>query len=90
MGTKVLKHKENTKYLGLLLDHELTWDFHVKELNKKLIKYTGIFSKIRHCLPLPCRHMVYSAFHIIPTQSWIRNLRKNHKEIHTTINRNTK
>ena len=25
-----------------------------KELNKKLIHYTGIFSKIRHCLPMTC------------------------------------
>ena len=62
MGTEVLKYKENTKYLGLLLDHKLTWDCHVKELNKKLVKYMGIFSKIRHCLPLPCRHTVYSDF----------------------------
>ena len=62
MGTNVLKYKENTKYLGLLLGHKLTWDCHVKELNKKLVKYTGIFSKIRHCLPLPCRNTVYNAF----------------------------
>ena len=62
MGTNVLKYKENTRYLGLLLDHKLTWDCHVKELNKKLVKYMGIFSKIRHCLSLPCRRTVYSAF----------------------------
>ena len=40
----------------------MTWESHIKELNKKLIKYTGIFSKIRHCLPVPCRHTVYNAF----------------------------
>ena len=62
MGTKVLKYKENTRYLGLLLDHNLTWESHIEELNKKLIKYTGIFSKIRHCLPVSCRHTVYNAF----------------------------
>ena len=62
MGTKVLKYKENTRYLGLLLDHKLTWDSHIQELNKKLVKYTGIFSKIRYCLPLTCRHAVYNAF----------------------------
>ena len=48
MGTKVLKYKENTRYLGLLLDHKLTWNSHFQELNKKLVKYTGIFSKIRY------------------------------------------
>ena len=34
MGTKILKYKESNKYLGLVLDHKLTWDCHVKELNK--------------------------------------------------------
>ena len=62
MGTKVLKYKENTRYLGVLLDHKLTWESHIKELNKKLVKYTNIFSKIRDCLPVSCRHTVYNAF----------------------------
>ena len=62
MGTNVQKYKENTIYLGLLLDHKLTWESHIKELNKTLIKYTGIFSKIRHCFPVSCRHTVYNAF----------------------------
>ena len=62
MGTKVLKYKENTRYLGLLLDHKLTWESHIKELNKKLVKYNGIFSKIRHSLPVSYCHTVYNAF----------------------------
>ena len=62
MGTNVLKYKEITRYFGLLLDHKLTWESHIKELNKKLIKYTGIFSKSRHCLPVSCCHTVYNAF----------------------------
>ena len=62
MDTKVLKYKENTRYLCLLLDHKLTWYSHIQELNKMLVKYTGIFSKIRYCLPLTCRHTVYNAF----------------------------
>ena len=62
MGTKVLKYKENTRYLGLLLNHKLTWESDIKELNKKLVKYTGIFSKVRHCLPVSCRHTVYNTF----------------------------
>ena len=28
------------KYLGLILDKNLTWESHIKELNKKLINYT--------------------------------------------------
>ena len=62
MGTKVQKYKENTRCLGLLLDDKLMWESHIKELNKILIGYTGIFSKVRHCLPVSCRHTVYNAF----------------------------
>ena len=34
----------------------------MKELNQKLIKYTGIFNKVRYCLPMECRRTVYNAF----------------------------
>ena len=62
MGINVLKCKESARYLGLILNHKLTWETHIKELNKKLVQYSGIFCKIRHCLPVPCRHTVYNAF----------------------------
>ena len=45
MGPNVLKYKETTKYLGLILDGNLTWKSHMKELNQKLIKYTDILAK---------------------------------------------
>ena len=45
MGTNVLKYKENTKYIGVILDSKLTLETHTKELNQKLVKHTGIFSK---------------------------------------------
>ena len=62
MGSNLLKYKETTKYLGLILDANLTWKSHIKELNKKLIKYTGTFNKICYCLPSTCRKTVYNAF----------------------------
>ena len=54
MGSNILKYKETTKFLGLILDGNLTWKSHIKELNQKLIKYTGIFSKVCYCLPSTC------------------------------------
>ena len=62
MVSNLLKYEETTKYLGLILDGNLTWKSHIKELNQKLIKYTGIFSKVRYCLPSTCRITVYNAF----------------------------
>ena len=52
------KHKENTKYL----DRNLTFETHTKELNLKLVKYTGIFSKVGHFLPVICRKIIHNAF----------------------------
>ena len=62
IGTNILRYKENTKCLGVILDRNLTFETHTKELNQKLVKFAGIFSKIRHILPLPCRKIVYNAF----------------------------
>ena len=58
----ILKYKEHTNYLGLILDDKLTWKEHNNELNKKLVKYTGIFAKLRHILPMKCRTILYDAF----------------------------
>ena len=39
MESNLLKYKETTMYLGVILDVNLTWKSHIKELNKKkLIK----------------------------------------------------
>ena len=62
IDTNVLRYKENTKYLGVILYRNLTFETHTKELNQKLVKYTGMFSKIRHFLPVSCRKIVYNAF----------------------------
>ena len=62
IGTNTPKFKESTKYLGLLLDRKLTWENHIQDLNKKLVKYTSIFSKVRHYLPIAYRKTVYNAF----------------------------
>ena len=62
MGTNVLKYKENTTYLGVILDRNLTFETHTKGLNQKLVKYTGILSKVRHFLPVTCQKIIYNAF----------------------------
>ena len=62
VGGHKLCYNEFTKYLGLIIDDQLTWKKHNTELNKKVIKYTGIFSKLRHLLPKECRMIVYNSF----------------------------
>ena len=39
---------DNVKYLGLYLDKNLSFDYHINQLSKKLSKSNGILAKLRH------------------------------------------
>lgn len=51
-----------TKFLGLQIDKELTWKAHIEHLCKNLVKFCGIFYKIRSLIPPSCAHLLYYAF----------------------------
>ena len=57
----MLRYRNRTIYLGLILNLSVTWESHIKELQKRIVMHTGIFSKVRHCLPEACRQTVYHA-----------------------------
>ena len=46
-----VKQAKYVKFLGLLLDENLSWRYHQSELRKKLARTSDIFFKIRHLLP---------------------------------------
>ena len=50
------------KYLGVLIDENLSWDHHVNGLNNKLSRANGIISKPRHYAP---KSVVLSVYHVI-------------------------
>ena len=50
------------KYLGVLIDGNLSWDQHVKYLSNKLSRANGIISKLRHYAP---KSAVLSVYHAI-------------------------
>ena len=50
------------KYLGVLIDENLSWDQHVKDLSCKLSSANGIISKLRHYAP---KSAVLSVYHAI-------------------------
>ena len=58
----IIKRTDTTKYLGLIIDHELSWKQHIGALCSSLIKYVGIFYKIRDCIPEDTRLHLYNAF----------------------------
>ena len=52
------------KYLGMLIDKYLTWNFHINELCKKLGRANGILSKLRYNAPLEiCIQVYYAIFY---------------------------
>ena len=50
-GRKKIKHESFVKFLGILLDENLSLKFHINELSKKLSRTVGIFYKIMHFCP---------------------------------------
>jgi hypothetical protein len=53
---------DSCRYLGIIIDNELKWTAHIKQLYSKLIKFTGIFYKLRTKLPEQILKQIYFAF----------------------------
>ena len=49
------------KYLGILIDAHLTWQYHIKTLVPKLTRAAGMISKIRHFVPNHTLKNIYYA-----------------------------
>ena len=62
-GKKPVSRSKYVKFLGLLMDENLSWKYHISELTKKLSRTCGIFFKIRHFFPLDVlKNLYYSVF----------------------------
>ena len=46
-----LEHKNCMKYLGLLIDENLSWKNHIYTLTTKINKTVGLIAKLRHIVP---------------------------------------
>ena len=63
-GKKKIKRESCVKFLGIMLDANLIWKYHIAELSKKLSRSIGIFYKIRHFVPLEIlKSLYYSLFY---------------------------
>jgi hypothetical protein len=50
-----------SKYLGIIIDARLNWKEHIDYVYKKLIKFIGIFYRLRNRMPNPCLKNLYFA-----------------------------
>ena len=67
VGGMTIHRVQTTKYLGTLIDEKLTWKPHIEHVMKSLIKYFGIFYKLRDPIPEKFRRQIYYAYIIIFT-----------------------
>ena len=56
---KRIQREKYVKFLGVLLDENLSWKYHINELSKKLSRTIGIFYKIRHFVPYEVLKLLY-------------------------------
>ena len=61
MGNTNLERVQHIKYLGVILDEQLTWKSHILYVRKKLSSSCGILSKLRHYLDVVTLKKVYYA-----------------------------
>ena len=60
---KRLYPSKYVKYLGILIDSQLNWSYHIKSLVPKLSRANGMLAKLRHYLkPESLRNVYYAIF----------------------------
>ncbi|MCP4485285.1 MAG: reverse transcriptase family protein, partial [Flavobacteriaceae bacterium] len=62
LNSETLEESDCVKYLGVLIDKNLTWKNHIKHVTTKVAKSIGILSKIRHFAPKNVLINVFNAF----------------------------
>ncbi|KAG1664498.1 hypothetical protein GQR58_019790 [Nymphon striatum] len=57
-----IAQKDCIKYIGVLLDKDLSWKQHIQQVKLKISKGIGILAKIRHYVPQQILRNLYFAF----------------------------
>lgn len=63
-GTE-LNRQSSVKYLGVFIDHDLTWKEHVHDLQRSCMAKLAMIRRAGHHLPCHVRKLLYQAF-ILP------------------------
>ena len=65
MADNTIKRVTSTKFLGILIDQNLSWKTHIAQINKTISRNIGVISKLRHILPQSILLMLYNTL-ILP------------------------
>ena len=61
IGKDSIPRTQYTKYIGLIIDETLTWEYQVNEICNSLLKYFGIFYNIRNTISPSLARIIYFA-----------------------------
>ena len=56
-----LESKVYIKYLGVLIDQNLSWKYHIDSIVTKISKNVGLIAKLRHSVPRPILLNIYKS-----------------------------
>ena len=56
-----LERKDYVKYLGVLIDSNLIWKYHISHVASKISKSVGIIYKLRHFVPFSTLLNIYNS-----------------------------
>ena len=59
MNKKAIAQKDNVKYLGVLIDQHLRWNYHVSNISKKISRGIGILTKLRNFMGTDLLKTIY-------------------------------
>ena len=59
INSNVITQSKTVKYLGVIIDNNLTWQPHIDEISEKLSKPCGMVFKLRHYVPLSTLKLIY-------------------------------
>jgi hypothetical protein len=64
-----IQQVDTTKFLGLLIDSNLSWHSHTQHISKIISKYNGVIRKVRPFLPQESLHTLYNSL-VLPYFSY--------------------
>ena len=58
----LIEQKSEARFLGVIVDENLTWSRHVKTVRSKMARYLGLMYKLKSQLPVKVRIQIYHSF----------------------------
>ena len=65
IGSGSIQRAESSKFLGIYLDEQLNFSYHINHISNKISKTLGVLNKTRHVFPPDIRLMLYNSL-ILP------------------------